>query len=336
MYRRRLLTPLLGLCLAAPLTATPAARSASPATAAGPTPPPALPLSDQLCGPAIYNHASNRDAVQLVEAAGAELQRRGPAAFSDLRRQGSRWFQGDRYVFVMSPAGEVLVYPPDPQLETANRSRPANPERTALLSPASSAVLNEQGQRMGQRFLEAAANGQGCGWVHYRLPKPGQDKPQWKSTYVERFETSGGQVYLVASGAYEARMEKAFAVDEVEAAADLIAREGRAAFAQLRDPKGRFVYHDTYVFVNSTAGVELVNPAFPGIEGKNVSTLRDPAGQFFVRDYIRLATSKGSGWVRYAWPRPSDPGSIANKLTYVRAVQTPDGETLVIGSGLYE
>jgi hypothetical protein len=327
MLRRRLLAPLLGLALAAPLQPEPAA-----AAAPGPTPPPSLPLSDQLCNRSVYDHASNRTAVELVEAAGAELQRRGSAAFSELRRPGSRWFQGERYVFVISPSADILVYPPDPQLETANRNRPGNAERSAL----SSAVLDGQGQRMGVRFLEAASSGQGCGWVHYRIPKPGQDKPQWKSTYVERFETSGGQVFLVGSGAYDSRMEKAFAVDEVEAAADLIAREGRAAFAQLRDPKGRFIYHDTYVFVNNTAGVELVNPAFPGIEGKNVSTLRDPSGQFFVRDYIRLATSKGSGWVRYGWPRPSAPGSAASKLTYVRAVQTPDGETLVIGSGLYE
>ena len=46
--------------------------------------------------------------------------------------------------------------------------------------------------------------------------------------------------------------------------------------------------------------------------------------------------SQGSGWVRYLWPRPSDPTRPVPKLTYVREVKTPQGETLVVGSGLYE
>jgi signal transduction histidine kinase len=40
--------------------------------------------------------------------------------------------------------------------------------------------------------------------------------------------------------------------------------------------------------------------------------------------------------VRYQWPRPSDPGKAVTKLTYVREVKTPQGETLVVGSGLYD
>ena len=292
--------------------------------AAEPAAPPPLPLSDQLCGPKVYDQPDNRAAVELVDAAGAEIRQKGAAALPAFRVKASRWFQGDRYVFVLNPAGEILVYPPDPALETGN------------MTSAQSSLQTPEGRRTGLRFLEAANTRRGCGWVHYRIPRPGQQSPQWKSTYVERFAAPNNQVFLVGSGAYDSRMEKAFAVDEVEAAAALIAKEGRKAFAQLRDPKGRFIFHDTYVFVNDTAGVELVNPAFPALEGKNLSANRDSAGQFFVRDYIRLATREGSGWVRYQWPRPSDPGKAVTKLTYVREVKTPQGETLVVGSGLYD
>lgn len=300
------------------------ANLAGAVRAAEPAAPPPLPLSDQLCGPKVYDQPDNRAAVELVDAAGAQIRQKGAAALPAFRVKGSRWFQGDRYVFVLNPAGEILVYPPDPALETGN------------MTSAQSALQTSEGRRTGLRFLEAANSRRGCGWVHYRIPRPGQQSPQWKSTYVERFVAPNNQVFLVGSGAYDSRMEKAFAVDEVEAAAALIAKEGRQAFAQLRDPKGRFIFHDTYVFVNDTAGVELVNPAFPALEGKNLSANRDSAGQFFVRDYIRLATSQGSGWVRYQWPRPSDPGKAVTKLTYVREVKTPQGETLVVGSGLYE
>ena len=300
------------------------ANLAGAVRAAEPAAPPPLPLSDQLCGPEVYDQPGNRAAVELVDAAGAQIRQKGAAALPAFRVKGSRWFQGDRYVFVLNPAGEILVYPPDPALETGN------------MTSAQSALQTSEGRRTGLRFLEAANSRRGCGWVHYRIPRPGQQSPQWKSTYVERFVAPNNQVFLVGSGAYDSRMEKAFAVDEVEAAAALIAKEGRQAFAQLRDPKGRFIFHDTYVFVNDTAGVELVNPAFPALEGKNLSANRDSAGQFFVRDYIRLATSQGSGWVRYQWPRPSDPGKAVTKLTYVREVKTPQGETLVVGSGLYD
>lgn len=293
---------------------------------AAPTPslPPPLPLSDQLCSPKVYDQSENRAALELVDAAGAQIRERGGAALADFRVKGSRWNQGDRYVFVLDRAGDILVYPPKPELEAANMTA----EQKAQQTP--------QGRRTGLRFLAAGDSLRGCGWVHYRIPRPGQQDPLWKSTYIERFVAPNGRVYLVGSGAYESRMEKAFAVDEVEAAAALIAKQGRKAFAQLRDPNGRFVFHDTYVFVNNTAGVELVNPAFPALEGKNLSASRDSNGQFFVRDYIRLATSKGSGWVRYQWPRPTNPAQPLTKLTYVREVKTPQGETLVVGSGLYE
>ena len=316
-----------GVRIGAAVTAASAvalANLAGAVRAAEPAAPPPLPLSDQLCGPKVYDQPDNRAAVELVDAAGAQIRQKGAAALPAFRVKGSRWFQGDRYVFVLNPAGEILVYPPDPALETGN------------MTSAQSALQTSEGRRTGLRFLEAANSRRGCGWVHYRIPRPGQQSPQWKSTYVERFVAPNNQVFLVGSGAYDSRMEKAFAVDEVEAAAALIAKEGRQAFAQLRDPKGRFIFHDTYVFVNDTAGVELVNPAFPALEGKNLSANRDSAGQFFVRDYIRLATSQGSGWVRYQWPRPSDPGKAVTKLTYVREVKTPQGETLVVGSGLYE
>ncbi|MDP4395756.1 hypothetical protein QSH75_26180, partial [Escherichia coli] len=75
--------------------------------AAAPSTPPPLPLSDQLCGPTVYDQSDNRAAVQLVDAAGAEIRQKGAAALAEFRVKGSRWFQGDRYVFVLNPAGQI-------------------------------------------------------------------------------------------------------------------------------------------------------------------------------------------------------------------------------------
>jgi signal transduction histidine kinase len=51
---------------------------------------------------------------------------------------------------------------------------------------------------------------------------------------------------------------------------------------------------------------------------------------------IDLALRQGSGWTTYLWPRPNGSRTPVRKTTYVQRVQTPDGETLIVGAGLYE
>ena len=260
--------------------------------------------------------------VDLVEAAAQEVKRRGEAAFADFRVPGSRWYQGERYVFVVQPDGQRLVYPPDPAHEQSN-------------------ILKFQdvgGKTFARLIIEQAAEGRGRGWVHYQWtrPNPHDRRPVWKSTYVVRVTAPSGRTYLVASGTYDGPTEKAFIVEEVEAAAALLQRQGRAAFPQLRDPTGRFLFRDTYVFVDTPAGVELVNPAFPELEGRNLSDLRDASGKMPVLEYIAKALADGSGWTQYYWLRPGGSKLQTLKSTYVRKVVLPDGETLIVGSGLYE
>lgn len=104
----RSLIAALGLALA-PVTALQAGTLGAP---------PPLPLSDQLYGPKGYDHRENRAAVEQVDAAGALMRQQGAAAFPAFRVQGSRWNAGDRYVFVLNRAGEILVYPLKPALES--------------------------------------------------------------------------------------------------------------------------------------------------------------------------------------------------------------------------
>jgi signal transduction histidine kinase len=82
--------------------------------------------------------------------------------------------------------------------------------------------------------------------------------------------------------------------------------------------------------------VELVNPAFSSVEGRNILNLRDASGKAMVREYIDLAMRRGSGWTTYLWPRPDGSRTPVPKSTYVRRVVTPEGETLIVGAGLYE
>jgi signal transduction histidine kinase len=269
-----------------------------------------------------YTNPETRSMVALVEAAAREVATRGEASFAEFRRKGGRWFQGDRYIFVLDPQGNSYVYPPDPRSEGVNYL----------------AFQDLGGKPFGRMFVERSSEGEGRGWVHYQWQRPNPDdrRPVWKSTYVKGVTAPSGKRYLVAGGLYEAPMEKAFVVQEVEAAAALLARQGRAAFDQLRDRSGRFFFHDTYVFVDTPDGVELVNPAFKEVEGRNILELRDREGRPMVREYIRTAMEKGSGWTTYLWPRPDSSTLPERKTTFVRKVTLPGGETLIVGSGLYE
>ncbi|WP_345970703.1 cache domain-containing protein [Sulfurimonas sp. HSL1-6] len=269
--------------------------------------------------PVAYEHKETCDLVAFVQAAADAVAKEGEAVFPAFRQKGGKWFRGDRYVFVWDLKGNRYVYPPDLVHEKRN-----------LIG-----LEDIGGKPIGRMIVDAAESKAGRGWVHYQWNRPGETAPVWKSTYVMRSTAPSGRVYLVGSGNYKSVMEKAFLVDEVNAAVALLQKEGKAAFKTLRDKKSRFYFHDTYVFVTSASGVELVNPAFPGIEGRNVLTITDIKEKAVAREYIDLAMLKGEGWVSYYWPRPQAPQIPVQKITYVKKVVV-EGEPLIVGAGVYE
>ena len=90
---------------------------------------------------------------------------------------------------------------------------------------------------------------------------------------------------------------------------------------------------DTYVFVETSAGVSVVNPGQPSLEGTNLIDVRDVNGKTLVRDYIDGALKKGAVWEEYHWYRPGYDTPF-RKRAYVRRVQVGN-DTYVVGSGYY-
>jgi signal transduction histidine kinase len=129
------------------------------------------------------------------------------------------------------------------------------------------------------------------------------------------------------------KMEKDLISAIVDEAAALVENEGKAAFGKIRDKTGPFVFRDTYVFVDTPDGVELVNGAFPSVEGKNLMTFRDASDKYVVEEYINAALKKGSAWVTYLWPKPGETNPSI-KYTYVKKATFGD-ETFIVGSGVY-
>ena len=185
------------------------------------------------------------------------------------------------------------------------------------------------GRPFGKMILEAAGSPSGEGWVHYMYPEPGDIFPTWKSTFVKRVTFPSGKQYVIGCGIYNMQMDKAFIEDVVNRAAALVADRGKEAFGQLRDKTGPFVFMDTYVFVDTPDGTELVNPAQPSLEGKNLIDLRDLKGKPVVQEEIAAAMKDGSAWVDLYWYKPGNNRLRVSKPTCGRSNQV----RILISSG---
>ena len=281
----------------------------------------------QAPGPAGAAASSSADAsiqalVERVKAAAAAVGSRGEAVFPEFRQRGGPGFQGEDYIVVLGSEGRSVVYPPDPRGEGLNYG----------------AFQDLGGKPFGRQIIDLAASPSGRGWVHYqwRRPSRGERRPVWKATYGERVTAPSGRTYLVLSGLYEPPMARAFVVDAVEGAAALLQRQGREAFALLRDPRGPFFYQDTYVFVLDRNGTLLLNPAFPALEGRNLLRWPEPAERARATASLKEVLERGSTWTTYRWPRPSASPLPEAKTTYLRRVVAPGGEVLIVGSGMYQ
>lgn len=254
----------------------------------------------------------------LVGDAAQLIRLKGETAFNDFRISGSRWRQEETYIFVLDPWGNMLVHN-DPELEGKNQMD-----------------LKDINGKLIIRGLLDAANAipdKPEGWYHYQWPVPGGLLPRWKSSYVQKVKAPSGKSYIVGSGTYNDRMEREFVVDLVKKAVNEIEKHGKAAFKLFHDPTGPFLAKDAYIFVITMEGVEIVNPAFPSIEGRNNLDVRDPQGKFLTREIIKVVQTSGTGWVDYMWPKPGESVSTQKSAYVSRAIL--DGKPVAVGCGVY-
>ena len=132
---------------------------------------------------------------------------------------------------------------------------------------------------------------------------------------------------------YNDRMERAFVVDAVKDAVGQIEKNGEAAFPLFHDPTGPFLAKDAYIFVFDMNGVNLVLPAFPNLEGRNLLDLKDTQGKQLIREMLEVVQTSGSGWVDYMWPKPGE-SVPTQKSAYVSKAKMGD-QGVLVGCGVY-
>ena len=117
-----------------------------------------------------------------------------------------------------------------------------------------------------------------------------------------------------------------------EAAAMITSKGLDAAIKAISDPKGPFVWKDSYVFLMDLNGKMLAHPFKPELTKKDhVLLITDPTNKALFVHFVNLARNAGQGWVEYMWPKPGK-STPSKKLTYIYRV--PD-QNLFVGAGVY-
>lgn len=253
----------------------------------------------------------------FVERGAVLIAQKGEKAFDTFRQKGGKWFHSNRYLFVWDMNGLRYVYPPERKGEGEQMS----------------GLKDVDDKPIGELIIGAASSREGKGWVHYRWPKPDEDTPSWKSTYIIKVKSPSGKAFLVGSGAYDMPVQKSFIIEAVDSAVKLVESEGLKAFETFKSMKSQYIYQDTYIFVIAENGIELINVAFPKLEGRNAIDFKDTNGNYFVKEFIDVAKKKGCGWVDYHWPKPGDMQKSYKSAYVCKAIL--DGKMVVVCAGLY-
>jgi len=264
-----------------------------------------------------YQYNETQELVSLVNEAVILIEEMGEDAFAEFAVQDSKWRHDDKYVFAIDPEGMVYAH-----------------ASTALVGTNVMELTDVNGKPFIKWFIIEVSSEDSTGWSHYLWNIPGEDEnenePTWKTTYVKSAIAPSGKKYIAGCGLYNLKMERAFVVDQVNEAADMVTSQGSLSFDVLRDPKSEFIFNNNYVFILNDEGTLLVHPE---IEGTNLYDAQDVKGKYFIREMLKVGTEDGSGWVDYWWNKPGEDEPSA-KSSYIRQIEV-DGDILIVGVGVY-
>lgn len=102
-------------------------------------------------------------------------------------------------------------------------------------------------------------------------------------------------------------------------------RQAAARIGALRYGNGE------YFWINDLKPVMVMHPIKPELNGKDLSSIKDPQGKRIFVEIADVVKSRGSGFVEYQWPKPGK-DAPQPKLSYVVGFE-PWG--WVIGTGVY-
>jgi methyl-accepting chemotaxis protein len=199
----------------------------------------------------------------------------------------------DGYFWINDTAPKMIMHPIKPVLDGKDLSEYKDPNGIFLFN---------------EMVKVAKTNGEGV--VEYSWSKPGFDKPQPKVSYVKLFKPFN---WVIGTGAY---------------VSDVTLKLQQEALATVS--KMRFGT-DGYFWINDTNPTMIMHPIKPELNGKDLSTTKDPKGVYLFKEMVELSSKQGFGMVKYHWSKPGF-DAPQPKMSYVELFK-PWG--WIIGTGEY-
>ena len=86
-----------------------------------------------------------------------------------------------------------------------------------------------------------------------------------------------------------------------------------------------------YFWINDDHPNMIMHPFVPSLNGKDLSTFKDPNGVYLFNEMVKTVKDKGSGFVRYYWPKPGE-DKPQPKISFVKVFPQWNW---IIGTGTY-
>jgi len=137
----------------------------------------------------------------------------------------------------------------------------------------------------------------------------------------------------VVSAEEKATKEECIAM--TKAASKMLEADKIAGIKEINNPKGKFVWKDSYVFLMDKSGKMLGHPFKPELLKKDTLLSDTDFNQTKPRkifsEFVDVAFNNGEGWVDYKWPKPNSKVP-SNKFTFIHRVGWTD---MFVGAGTY-
>ncbi len=274
---------------------------------------------------------TERDLEHYVRCAGLHIRTQGLRGLFDLAFD-KRWNEGSMYIVLLD-------------LETGMHVAGGAAEGSTRIGMDLSDLEDDTGYRLVedmQRILQY----QDEGYVYYRFLNPATGQIEPKTSFIKRLPF-GGRDYILLAGIYgvtpACAANAAAQVDTrselqlyVSCALDMIQARGIRGF-DLFNFHPHWFSGSRYIFVVNEQCATIVYPIDYRAARMQAGgcDLEDVNGTKLMQDIWDTGTGPdGGGWTEYVWQNPGTE-SLETKISYVLGF-TLEGETLVVGSGLYE
>ncbi len=120
-------------------------------------------------------------------------------------------------------------------------------------------------------------------------------------------------------------------VEKVKAAAEFLAKSGESGLVEFNDPRGRWAWKDTYIFVLDCSKEEMIAHINSKLIGVKLLNFIDKNGRYLGYDLCAEAMNPKGGWTEYWWPKAGSTNP-ERKISYILKVP---GQSYEVSAGIY-